>query len=103
MSLFAAGIKKVTNDPAVRHFYLHQRIGRDTRFPASLLKNLHLAGSFVRRCFARVLLLMNLVGEESPRCLTLFADADIRLVFQGCRCPKGRSLWGGWTTLSPHL
>ena len=32
------------------------------------------ADSLMRRCFARVLLLMNLVGEESPRCLTLSAD-----------------------------
>ncbi|GEM_PF-4419327 len=63
----------MTNYPVVRH-QLDQWRGRDTRFPASLLKNLHSAGSFVRRCFARVLLKMNLVGEESPRCLTLFAD-----------------------------
>ena len=35
----------------------------------------------MRRCFARVLLLMNLVGEESPRCLALSADADKKLVF----------------------
>ena len=28
----------------------------------------------MRRCFARILLLMNLVGKESPRCLTLSAD-----------------------------
>ena len=28
----------------------------------------------MRRCFARVLLLTNLVGEESPRCLALSAD-----------------------------
>ena len=53
---------------------LDQRRARDTRFPASLLKNLHFAGSFVRRCFSRVLLKMNLVGKESPRCLTLSAD-----------------------------
>gem|GEM_PF-6668740 len=34
------------------------------------------ADALMRRCFARVLLLTNLVGEESPRCLTLFTDAD---------------------------
>ena len=34
------------------------------------------ADPLMRRCFARVLLKMNLVGEESPRCLTLFAGAD---------------------------
>ena len=56
------------------HRQLDQRRARDTRFPASLLKNLHSAGSLVRRCFARVLLKMNLVGKESPRCLTLSAD-----------------------------
>ena len=36
---------------------------------------------------------MNLVDKESPRCLTLSADADISKS-AGC-CPKGRSLWGG--------
>ena len=37
----------------------------------------------MRRCFARVLLLMNLVGEESPRCLTLSADLGYLIVRSG--------------------
>ena len=36
------------------------------------------ADALMRRCFTRVLLLTNLVGEESPRCLALSADADKR-------------------------
>ena len=32
------------------------------------------ADSLMRRCFSRVLLITNLVGKESPRCPTLFAD-----------------------------
>ena len=72
----------------VRH-QLDQWRGRDTRFPASLLKNLHPAGSFVRRYFARVLLRMNLVGKESPRCLTLSADRA-----RCFRSSKQLSPWG---------
>ena len=43
----------------------------------------------MRRCFARVLLLMNLVGEESPRCLTLSADRA-----RCFRSSKQLSPWG---------
>ena len=47
---------------------------RDTRVTRFPVREPAYAGSLMRRCFTRVLLLMNLVGEESPRCLTLSAD-----------------------------
>ena len=55
---------------------LDQRRARAIRFPASLLKSLLYAGFFVRRCFARVLLITKLVGKESPHWLTLSADRE---------------------------
>ena len=67
---------QMTNYPVVRH-QLDQRRARDMRFPASLLAHLLCRG-------ARASLLcsgfikMNLVGKESPRCLTLSADRAMK-------------------------
>ena len=43
----------------------------------------------MRRCFARVLLLTNLVGEESPRCLTFSADRAKSLLVEQAAEPMG--------------
>ena len=78
---------QMTHYPVVRH-QLDQRRARDTRFPASLLAHLLCRG-------ARASLLcsgfikMNLVGKESPRCLTLSADRAMKGVERpGSLSPK---------------
>ena len=43
----------------------------------------------MRRCFARVLLITNLVGKESPRCLTLSADRAKPFLVEQAAEPMG--------------
>ena len=47
------------------------------------------ANALMRRCFARVLLLINLVGEESPRCLTPSADRAKPFLVEQAAEPMG--------------